>query len=97
MSHTRTPWLDDKGESVLIDDYARELGTFLDALADGRIDKHELDAAEKRLVTLLKEVEPQLSDKAHEQVTRLLVEVSAYSVMQTLAEIEGAKIRSLKL
>lgn len=97
MSHKRMPWLDEKGESVLIDDYARELGTFLDALADGRIDKHELDSAEKRLVSLLKEVEPQLNDQVHEQVTRLLIEVSAYSVMQTLAEIEGAKIRSLKL
>ncbi len=99
MSHhaQRTPWLDDKGETVLIDDYAKELGTFLEALADGRIEKHELDQAEQRLVSLLKEVEPKLDDKLHEQVTRLLVEVSAYSVMQTLAEIEGAKIRRLVL
>ena len=99
MSHHkhRTPWLDEKGETVLIDDYARKLGSVLDALADGRIDKHELDDAEKRLVALLKEVEPELDEKIHEKVTQLLVEVSAYSVMQTLAEIETQAVRRLVL
>jgi hypothetical protein len=103
MSHPqkRTPWLDEKGETLLIDDQARKLGYFVDALADGRIDKHELEEAEKHVIDLLKEVEPKLDDSLHEQVSRLLVGVSAYCIMQTLAEMQSMAddhaIRSRKL
>jgi hypothetical protein len=97
QSKKRTPWLDEKGETLLIDDHAKKLGTFVAALEDGRVEKHELDAVEKELVVLLKEIEPKLDDTQHELVTRLLVEVSAYSIMQTLYEMEGSRIRKLVL
>jgi hypothetical protein len=84
----RTPWLDSHDSTPLIDDYAKELTHFIDALADGKVEQKELDHAESRLVKLLKEVEPTLDDATHEKVTRLLCEVSAYSIMQILAELK---------
>lgn len=94
-SASRTNWLDEATQSPLIDDYARELGTFLDALSDGRVDTGELKAQEARLVALMKEVEPNLDDALHEQVTRLLCEVSAYSIMQALHELHAARARTM--
>ena len=84
-------WLDDKAETSLIDSYVQKLGTFVDAMADGRIDDAELAAQEKRLTTLMKEVEPSLNDAQHAQVTKLLGELSAYNIMQTLNSLQSAR------
>ncbi len=94
-SPRRTEWLDDKTDTPLIDDYARSLGSFLDALADGRVDSKELKAQEKRLVALMKEVEPKLDDDQHELVTQLLCEVTAYSIMQVLHELHAARSKTM--
>ena len=88
---TRQSWLDDKAETSLIDGYVQKLGSFVDAMADGRIDDAELAAQEKRLTTLMKEVEPALSDAQHAQVTKLLCELSAYNIMQTLNSLQNAR------
>jgi hypothetical protein len=87
----RSSWLDENTQTPLIDDYARELTHFIDALADGRIDSQELKTQEARLVSLMKQVEPKLDDTQHEDVTRLLCEMAAYSVMQVLAEMEASR------
>jgi len=87
---SRNAWLDDQTDTPLIDDYAKRLGSFLDAMADGRVDKSELKAQEKRLVALMKAVEPKLDDGLHEQVTSLLCELTAYNVMQTVHEMTSA-------
>ena len=34
----RKSWLDDDAQTTLIDDYARNLGSFVDAMADGIVD-----------------------------------------------------------
>jgi hypothetical protein len=80
----RTSWLDKDQQTVQIDDYARQLAPFVDAIADGRVDDKELRAQEARVVALIKEVEPQLDDATHERLTVLLCELSAFNVMQTL-------------
>jgi hypothetical protein len=82
--HARTPWLDDKTDTPLIDQYVQRLGTFLEAMADGHIDAGELKAQEDRVTALMKAVEPELSDDVHEQVTHLLCELSAFNIMQTI-------------
>ena len=79
----KTPWFDDSTDTPLIAEYARKLDSFLDAVADARIETRELDEQEKRVVSLMKEVEPLLSPEAHEKVTRLLCEVTAYDLMNT--------------
>jgi hypothetical protein len=83
----RTPWLDDKTDAPLIDQYVQRLGTFLEAMADGHIDAAELKAQEDRVTALMKAVEPELSDDLHEQVTHLLCELSAYNIMQTIHQL----------
>lgn len=83
-------WLDDKS-NPLIDDYVQKLTTFVDAMADGHIDDRELTGQEQRLVASLKEVEPMLSEAQHAQVTKLLCELTAYNVMQTLNSLQSAR------
>ena len=80
----KTPWFDDKTEAPMLAEYARTLDSFCDAVADGRVTSGELDAQEKRLVGLMKELEPLLSEEAHEKVTLLLCEVTAYDLMQAM-------------
>ena len=81
---SRKSWLDDDMQSTMIDDYTRQLGSFVNAIADGRIDDKELAVQEKRVIDIIKQVEPQLDDALHGEVTKLLCELSAYNTMQTL-------------
>jgi hypothetical protein len=87
----RKSWLDDKTNEPLIDEYAQQLTSFMDAMADGRVDAAEVQKQEDHLVALMKEIEPQLDDATHEKVTRLLCELSAYNLMQFLHEIHQAR------
>lgn len=79
----KTPWFDAASDSPLLAEYARKLDSFLDVVADGRVDTKELEEQEKRVVSLMKQVEPLLSAEAHEKVTELLCEVTAYDLMNT--------------
>jgi hypothetical protein len=64
-----------------------QLEHFTQSLADGVIDANELATQEANLVTAMKAVEGSLNDEQHTKVTRLLAEVTAYSVMRTLHEM----------
>ncbi|MBI4580137.1 MAG: hypothetical protein HY718_10575 [Planctomycetes bacterium] len=83
-SRRTTSWLDDATQKPLIDRYARQLGSFIEAMADGRIEQSEVEAQERRLVKLMREIEPQLGDALHARVTELLCELTAYDLMQML-------------
>ena len=91
MAANRQSWLDDELQTPLIDKQVQKLSTFIDALADGRIDDAELRAQEQRLAAAIKEVESALNDAQHAQVTKLLCELTAYNVMQTLNSLQSAK------
>jgi hypothetical protein len=82
--HVRTPWLDDESEAPLVHQYAEKLTTFIDAMADGKIDKNELKDQEARVVALMRTIEPALDPNLHEEVTRLLCELTAYNIMHTI-------------
>jgi hypothetical protein len=90
----RQNWLDDDAQTTLIDDYAQNLGSFVDSMADGIVDAEEVTAQEARVVELMKTIEPQLDDAMHEQITKLLCEMSAFSVMQTLHALYEARPRT---
>jgi len=77
-------WFDESTDEPLLAEHARKLDSFLEAVADGRVDVAELEAQEKRVVDLMREVEPLLSEEAHAKVTRLLCEVTAYDIMNAL-------------
>ena len=46
----------------MIDTYARRLDSFIQTMADGKVDDAELKAQEGRLASLMKEIEPKLDD-----------------------------------
>jgi hypothetical protein len=84
-------WLDDATQSPLIDEHVQKLTSFVDAMADGHIDDSELQSQEQRLVAAIKDVEPKLNAEQHAQVTRLLCELTAYNIMQTLHSLQSAR------
>jgi hypothetical protein len=84
---SRTEWLDEKSDTPLIGQYVERLGSFLDAMADGKIESSELKTQEARVVALMKSIEPALNDELHEQVTHLLCELSAYNIMHTIHDL----------
>ncbi len=87
----RQSWLDDATQTPLIDEYTQKLSTFIQAMADGKIDSTELTEQERRLVDLMKQIEPQLDDALHSQITQLLCELTAYNVMQALFSLQDAR------
>jgi hypothetical protein len=89
----RMGWLDEKS-APQIQAYTERLGTFLEAMADGIIDKHELNDQEKRVVALMKKIEPDLSDEQHEEVTKLLCELTAYNIMHTVHHLAEARLKT---
>lgn len=91
MATGKQSWLDEKAQTPVIDAYVQKLSTFVQAMADGKIDDGELAAQEQRLSAVMKEVEPTLSDAQHQQVTKLLCELTAYNIMQTLNSLEQAR------
>jgi len=90
----RVDWLDENAQTTVIDDRVQSMESFVAAMADGHIDADELAAQEKRLVEVMKKVEPLLDDPVHECVTELLTEMSAFSTMQTLHAIWEARPRT---
>lgn len=87
----RASWLDEDSNTPLIAQQAQRLDTFIAAMADGRIDDKELASQESRVVALMREIEPQLSDAQHQKVTQLLCELTAYDVMQMVHSIGAAR------
>ena len=81
-------WFDEHSQSPLLAEQARKLSSFLSAVSDdGQIDLGELEAQEKRVVALMREVEPLLSPEIHAKVTELLYEVTAFDMMSTLYKV----------
>jgi hypothetical protein len=87
----RTNWFDTHTDLPILDEKVHEIESFTAALADGRIDQHELDAQQKRLVAAMKAVEPTLDDGLHAKVTTLLIELTAYDIMRTLHELQAGR------
>jgi hypothetical protein len=91
----RMSWFDEKSHKPLIDQYAQQLQTYITTIEDGKVTDAELKAQEKRLIDLMKEVEPLLDDAVHEKVTRLLCELTAYDLMQMLHQAQKDRPRTV--
>jgi hypothetical protein len=89
----RASWFDENANQLLIQEQVDKLQSFTDALADGVVERRELDAQEQRLVAALRRLEPELSDDLHAKVTAVLVEISAYNIMRLLHELRGEHAR----
>jgi predicted transcriptional regulator len=87
----RTSWINDDSTTDL-DEHVNKLEHFANSLADGVVDAQELATQEAHLVAAMKAVEGSLSDEQHTKVTKLLAELTAYSVMRTLHEMAQARV-----
>lgn len=87
----RPSWFDEKTQEPVIEKYARQLDSFMAAMADAKVEEKEIKAQEKRLVDLMKQVEPLLDDNIHAKVTELLCELTAYDLMQMLFSMQQAR------
>ncbi len=91
----RLNWFDDHTQTPMIETYARQLESFVQTMADGVVEEREIKDQEARLITLMKELEPQLSDDLHAKVTRLLCELTAYDLMQTIHTMQQARPKTV--
>lgn len=89
----RISWINDDSTTDL-DAMVEKVDHFTQSIADGVIDAQELATQESNLVAAMKAVEGSLDDAQHAKVTRLIAEVTAYSVMKTLHELTQARVAS---
>ena len=87
---TRQSWLDDEG-GVAIDDYAKKLESYVQAMADGIVTADEVEGQEQRVVELMREIEPQLDDALHAKVTELLCELVTFDILQLLHTVQESR------
>ncbi len=89
----RTDWWDENSDLPLIDEQVHKLEHFVDAMADGVVEKAELERQQASLAAAMRDVEGELNNAQHAKVTRLLVELSAYNIMRTLHELQQARLQ----
>jgi hypothetical protein len=94
-TRTKSAWLDETAGTPILAEKAKQMETFLSAMADGVIDASEVKTQEARLVKVIKEVEPLLDDRLHEKVTRLLCELTAYDLMQVMHALQQSRPKTV--
>jgi len=92
-SSGRTSWIDADNAPAL-DEHVHQLEHFARSIEDGMIDAGELARQEENLIAAMKAVENDLDDETHAKVTRLLVELTAYNVMNVLHGLAVEKVRN---
>jgi hypothetical protein len=88
----RSDWFDDGKDMPLIDEQMNKLEHFVASMADGIIEKAELEKQQSSVVAAMKAVEGDLNDAQHTKVTKLLMELSAYNVMRLLHELQTKRL-----
>jgi hypothetical protein len=89
----RIDWFDEKTHVPVIDEQVHKLSAFVDAMADGVIDKGELEKQTASVVAAMEAVQGDLNDSQHQKVTQLLVELSAYNIMRLLHELQQTRMQ----
>jgi predicted transcriptional regulator len=90
---SRMSWFEEHAEHPAVLQQVQKLESFSNALADGVVEKKELESQERRLAAAMKGLEPELSDELHAKVTTVLVELTAYNVMRLLHELNAERVR----
>ncbi len=90
----RINWLDDQTNVPALDEHVQQLEHFTNSLADGIVDAEELAKQSEAVVAAIKAVQDELSDDQHAKVTQLLVELTAFNIMQTLHELTAGRVQA---
>lgn len=91
----RINWLDEETDLPALEEHVQQLEHFTNSLADGVVDATELAKQNDAVVAAMKAVQDELSDAQHAKVTKLLVELTALNIMQTLHELTGDRVRKV--
>ena len=78
----RDGWFDGNGVDLLRDEFLEDHAGWRRYIADGQITAAEILEQETRIIEMLKEVEPTLSDSQHAALTKVLLE---YEVLVNMA------------
>ena len=89
----KTSWFDERTDHPTLHERVEKLESFTTAMADGVVDKKELEGQEQRLTAAMKQLEPKLSDELHDQVTKVMIELTAYNIMRLLHELQTERVR----
>ena len=89
----KTSWFDERAEHPTLHERVQKLESFTSAMADGVVDKKELEGQEQRLAAAMRRLEPKLNDELHEEVTSVLIELTAYNIMRLLHELQTEHAR----
>lgn len=92
----RISWFEDETDLPVIDEQVHKLESFTEAMSDNVVSTKELAAQQESLVAAMKAVEPTLSDEQHENVTRLLIELSAYNIMRLVHELQAERLQHFR-
>jgi hypothetical protein len=84
----KTSWFDEGAQVPTLHERVEKLESFTAAMADGVVDKKELEGQEQRLTAAMKALEPKLSDELHAQMTNVMIELTAYNIMRLLHELQ---------
>lgn len=83
----RSKWFDPATSDLEFAQYFDKMESWQRALADGKVEPHEVHEQAQRVAALLKALEPKLSDALHEEVTQILYELAVLYGMQKLVEM----------
>lgn len=89
----KTSWFDERTDHPTLHERVEKLESFTAAMADGVVDRKELDGQEQRLTAAMKALEPMLNDELHGQVTAVMIELTAYNIMRLLHELQTERAR----
>ncbi len=89
----KASWFDDRAEHPTLHESVEKLESFTAAMADGVVEKKEIESQEQRLTAAMKALEPKLSDELHAQVTSVMIELTAYNIMRLLHELQTERAR----
>ena len=89
----KASWFDERTEHPTLHERVEKLESFTAAMADGVVEKKELEGQEQRLAAAMKRLEPKLNDELHSEVTGVLIELTAYNVMRLLHELQTEHAR----
>ena len=85
---TRISWIDPETNELRIEGYAKKLTPFARAFSDGVISEQEISDQQARLTDLMKSIEPALDDQMHAKVTKMVIELTAFNIMQFVYQMQ---------
>jgi len=80
-------WFDPTSNEIQFSKYVEQMESWQRALADGAVEPAEVRAQAERVASMLRALEPKLTNELHEEITNVFYELSVLYGMQRLLEV----------